>query len=91
MSRLDMLQRKYTELLHDMKRTEREHIKSKKRADQLQKEKDAGRTELNRVTAMKDKLEKLSRDVTKENKKLKVGNSEPIVCIVSSRTDAKGD
>ncbi|OCK84158.1 hypothetical protein K432DRAFT_145638 [Lepidopterella palustris CBS 459.81] len=71
MSRLEVVQKKYTELLQDMKRTERDHIKAKKRGDQLQKEKDAGRTELNRVTAMKDKLEKLSRDVTKENKKLK--------------------
>lgn len=72
MSRLDALQRKYTELLADMKRTERDHQKAKKRGDQLQKEKDAQRTELNRVTAMKDKLEKISRDFTKENKRLKV-------------------
>jgi hypothetical protein len=72
MSRLDVLQRKYTELLQDMKRTERDHQKAKKRGDQLQKEKDAQRTELNRVTAMKDKLEKLSRDFTRDNKKLKV-------------------
>lgn len=72
MSRLDVLQKKYTELLQDMKRTEREHQKAKKRGDQLQKEKDAQRTELNRVTAMRDKLEKISRDFTKENKKLKV-------------------
>ncbi|KAF2499505.1 hypothetical protein BU16DRAFT_453961 [Lophium mytilinum] len=71
MSRLEVVQKKYTELLQDMKRTERDHIKAKKRGDQLQKEKDAGRTELNRVTTMKDKLEKLSRDVTKDNKKLK--------------------
>lgn len=73
LSRLDVVQKKYTELLQDMKRIERDHIKAKKRADQLQKEKDSGRTELNRVNTMKDKLEKLSRDVTKENKKLKVG------------------
>ena len=75
MSRLEVVQKKYTELLQDMKRTERDHIKAKKRGDQLQKEKDAGRTELSRVTTMKDKLEKLSRDVTKENKKLKVSQS----------------
>jgi cell division protein FtsB len=72
MSRLDVLQKKYTELLQDMKRTEREHQKAKKRGDQLQKEKDAQRTELSRVTTMKDKLEKISRDFTKENKRLKV-------------------
>jgi len=78
MSRLEVVQKKYTELLQDMKRTERDHIKAKKRGDQLQKEKDAGRTELNRVTTMKDKLEKLSRDVTKENKKLKVSGRRPL-------------
>jgi Myosin-like coiled-coil protein len=75
MSRLEVVQKKYTELFQDMKRTERDHIKAKKRGDQLQKEKDAGRTELSRVTTVKDKLEKLSRDVTKENKKLKVSQS----------------
>ncbi|KAF2266326.1 hypothetical protein CC78DRAFT_154419 [Lojkania enalia] len=71
LSRLEIVQKKYSELLADMKRTERDHQKAKKRADQLQKEKDSQRTELNRVTAMKDKLEKISRDFTKENKKLK--------------------
>lgn len=72
MSRVDTIQKKYAELLHDMKRTERDHQKAKKRGDQLQKEKDSQRTELNKVTAMKDKLEKISRDFTKENKRLKV-------------------
>lgn len=72
--RLEAVQRKYSELLADMKRTEREQIKAKKRADQLQKEKDASRAELNKANAVKDKLEKLSRDVTKENKKLKVSH-----------------
>lgn len=70
-SRLEAVQKRYTELLQDMKRTERDHIKAKKRGDQLQKEKDAQKTEMNKVVAMKDKLEKLSRDLTKENKKLK--------------------
>lgn len=70
--RLDALQKKYTELLHEMKRLERDYQKAKKRGDQLQKEKDAQRTELNKVTVMKDKLEKMSRDFTKENKRLKV-------------------
>ncbi len=66
------MQRKYAELLAEMKRTEREHIKSKKRADQLQKEKDASRSELSKMTAVKEKLEKLCRELQKENKKLKV-------------------
>ncbi|KAF1949371.1 hypothetical protein CC80DRAFT_429275 [Byssothecium circinans] len=71
LSRLDVVQKRYTELLADMKRTERDHQKAKKRGDQLQKEKDASRSELNKVTTMKDKLDKLSRDLAKENKKLK--------------------
>lgn len=91
MSRLDTLQKKYSELLQDMKRTEREHIKTKKRADQLQKEKDAGRTELNRVTAMKDKLDKLARDVTKENKKLKVRLSVSIGECRAHEMQGRGD
>lgn len=77
MSRVDALQRKYTELLQEMKRTERDHQKAKKKGDQLQKEKDAQRTELNRVTTIKDKLEKISRDFTKENKRLKVRRNDP--------------
>jgi len=76
MSRLEIVQRKYTDLLADMKRMEREHIKSKKRADQLQKEKDASRSELGKMTTVKDKLEKLCRELQKDNKKLKVGVQE---------------
>lgn len=72
LSRLEAVQKKYTELLAEMKRTEREHNKAKKRADQLQKEKDKGITDLNKATQAKDKLEKIARDFTKENKKLKV-------------------
>lgn len=72
-SKIDTLQKKYSELLSDMKRTEREHIKTKKRADQLQNEKTTQRSEFTKATTMKDKLEKLSRELTKENKKLKVG------------------
>lgn len=71
LSRLEVVQKRYTELLSAMKRTEREHQKAKKRGDQLQKEKDAQRSELNKVTTIKDKLDKLSRDFAKENKKLK--------------------
>lgn len=74
LSRLEAVQKKYTELLAEMKRTEREHNKAKKRADQLQKEKDKGITDLNKATQAKDKLEKIARDFTKENKKLKVSS-----------------
>lgn len=78
-TKVDTLQRKYSELLAEMKRTEREHIKSKKRGDQLQKEKDTQRSELTKSNSMKEKLEKLSRELTKENKKLKVRtNNSPM-------------
>lgn len=71
--RLEAVQKKYTELLADMKRLDRENVKSKKRADQLQKERDHGRSELSKTVSMKEKLEKLCREFTRENKKVKVG------------------
>ena len=71
-NKVDALQKKYSELLSEMKRTEREHIKAKKRGDQLQKDKDSQRSEFTKASSMKEKLEKLSRELTKENKKLKV-------------------
>jgi chromosome segregation ATPase len=72
LSRLEIVQKKYTDLLADLRRLEREHAKSKKRAEQLQKERDAGRTELSKMVAMKEKMEKLSRELQKEKQKLKV-------------------
>lgn len=72
LSRLEAVQKKYTELLADMKRLDRDHVKSKKRADQLQKDKDHGRSELSKTVSMKEKLEKLCRELTRENKKMKV-------------------
>ena len=73
LSRLDAVQKKYTELLGDMRRLDRDHAKNKKRADLLQKEKDHGRSELGKTVSMKEKLEKLCRELQKENKKMKVG------------------
>lgn len=70
-SKLDIVQRKYTELLSEMKKVEREHQKAKKRGDQLQKEKDEIAKERTKERGLKDKLEKLSRELTRENKKLK--------------------
>ena len=70
-SKLDAVQRKYTELLSEMKKVEREHVKAKKRGDQLQKEKEEVGKERTRERGLKEKLEKLSRELTKENKKLK--------------------
>ena len=72
LERVDALQKRNSELFADMKRLEREHAKSKKRADQLQKEKDSGRSELSKTSSMKEKLEKLCRELQRENKKTKV-------------------
>ena len=72
MTRLETVHKKYTELLADMKKLDRDYSKSKKRADQLQKDQDKGQSELNKTVTMKDKLEKLCRELTKENKKVKV-------------------
>lgn len=72
MTRLETVHKKYTELLADMKKLDRDYAKSKKRADQLQKDQEKGKSELNKTVTMKDKLEKLCRELTKENKKVKV-------------------
>jgi chromosome segregation ATPase len=74
MQRSDMVQKKYEELLADMKKTEREFAKIKKKSDQQQKELDKSKSEGNKTATMKDKLEKLCRELTKENKKMKDEN-----------------
>ncbi|KAI5306013.1 hypothetical protein KEM56_002539 [Ascosphaera pollenicola] len=74
MTRLETVQRKYTELLAEMKKLDREYAKSKKRGDQLQKEQEKSKSELGKTATMKDKLEKLCRELTKENKKVKDEN-----------------
>lgn len=71
MQRLEALREKYSQLLRDMKSTERELQKAKKRGDTLQKEKDTVKSELNKSNSTKDRLEKLSRDTNSENKKLR--------------------
>ncbi len=73
MSKLETVQKKYTELLADMKRVDRENTKNKKRADLFQKEKDQARSQLTKTDAVKAKLETLCRELQRENKKSKVG------------------
>ena len=70
--KIESLTKRCTELYAEMKKLEKENIKQKKRADQLQKDKDLGRTELTKTTGLKEKLEKLCRELQKENNKLKV-------------------
>lgn len=72
LAKVDAIQTKYSELLHDMKRLERDHAKARKRADQLQKEKDQSRSEMQKAVALKHKLETLCRELQKENKRIKV-------------------
>jgi len=70
--KIEHLTKRCSDLLSEMKRHERESIKNKKRGDQLQKDKDNTRNELNKTTSLKEKLEKLCRELQKENNKLKV-------------------
>ncbi|KAJ6161386.1 hypothetical protein N7470_004782 [Penicillium chermesinum] len=76
MVKLETVHKRYTDLLADMKKLDRDHAKSKKRADQLQKDQEKGKSELNKTVTMKDKLEKLCRELTKENKKVKDENKK---------------
>ncbi|KAL2021467.1 hypothetical protein VTK56DRAFT_7100 [Thermocarpiscus australiensis] len=72
--KIEHLTKRCSDLLAEMKRLERESIKNKKRGDQLQKDKDNSRNELNKTTSLKEKLEKLCRELQKENNKLKNEN-----------------
>ena len=72
LQKIETLQKRVTEHLADMKRLERDNLKNKKRGDILQKEKDHGRTELSKSVGLKEKLEKLCRELQKENNRLKV-------------------
>ena len=76
LNKIETVQRKYSELLADMKKLERDHAKNKKRADLLQKEADKAKSENSKTNTLKDKLEKLCRELTKENKKMKVRNED---------------
>ena len=67
MARVDAVQKRFSQLVGDMKRLERDYQKSKKRADLLQKEKDAAKSELNKANSLKEKLEKLCRELQKDN------------------------
>ena len=73
LSKLETLQKKYSELLSDMRRLDRDNAKNKKRADLYQKEKDQSRSQLTKTDAVKAKLESVCRELQKENKKLKAG------------------
>jgi chromosome segregation ATPase len=72
LDKIDHLTKRCSELFASMKRLERDSVKNKKRADQLQKDKDTSRNEVTKQTTLKEKLEKLCRELQRENNKLKV-------------------
>ncbi|RQM05430.1 hypothetical protein DH86_00001976, partial [Scytalidium sp. 3C] len=58
----------------EMKRLERDNLKNKKRGDMFQKEKDHAKNELNKTMTLKEKLERLCRELQRENNRLKSEN-----------------
>ncbi|KAG9087084.1 hypothetical protein FRC06_002747 [Ceratobasidium sp. 370] len=63
-----VVQTKYIELFQEMKRLEREHAKEKQK---LTKDKDAAKTQYNKASQARAKLESLARELQKDNKKLR--------------------
>ncbi|KAM3527114.1 hypothetical protein MY4038_006500 [Beauveria bassiana] len=74
--KIDHLTKRSSELLADMRRLEKENQKNKKRGDILQKERDINRTELSKTIGLKEKLEKLCRELQRDNNKMKNENKE---------------
>ncbi|KAK9237728.1 myosin-like coiled-coil protein-domain-containing protein [Lipomyces kononenkoae] len=71
LGKITVIQQKYSELFQEMKRHERDHIRAKRRAELLQKEKDQARSEMTKALSVKEKLENLCRELQKENKRIK--------------------
>ncbi|TQV90898.1 alpha-taxilin [Cordyceps javanica] len=74
--KIDFLTKRSSELLADMRRMDKENQKNKKRGDILQKERDMNRTELSKTVGLKEKLEKLCRELQRDNNKMKNENKE---------------
>jgi hypothetical protein len=72
MQKIDYLTKRSSELLADMRRLEKENQKNKRTRDNLQKERDNNRTELSKTVGLKEKLEKLCRELQRDNNKMKV-------------------
>jgi chromosome segregation ATPase len=69
--KIDFLLKRCSEHLAELRRAQRDNKTNKTRADNLQKDKDANRTELSKNVGLKEKLEKLCRELQKDNNKLK--------------------
>jgi len=74
--KIDFLMKKSSDLLAEMRRVDRENQKNRKRGDVLQKERDNSRSDLSKQVQLKEKLEKLCRELQKDNNKLKTENKE---------------
>ncbi|KAL2068719.1 hypothetical protein VTL71DRAFT_15057 [Oculimacula yallundae] len=74
LQKIEVLHKRVSDLFTSMKRLDRDNQKNKKRGDQLQKEKDLARTESSKNLNMKDKLEKLCRELQRDNNRLKSEN-----------------
>lgn len=74
LSKIEYLTKRSSDLLAEMRRLERENQKNKRRGDNLQKERDTSRTELGKTVGLKEKLEKLCRELQRDNNKMKVGS-----------------
>ena len=72
MQKIDHLTKRSSELLADMRRLDKENQKNKRRGDTLQKERDGSRSELSKTVGLKEKLEKLCRELQRDNNKMKV-------------------
>ncbi|KAL3428287.1 muscle-derived protein (neurite-outgrowth-promoting) [Phlyctema vagabunda] len=73
-AKIDYLSSKATEFFREMKRTQLSYQKEKKARDQLQKEKDRNGSELSKSVTLREKLEKLCRELQRENNRLKGEN-----------------
>lgn len=76
MQKIDYLTKRSSELLADMRRLEKDNQKNKRSRDNLQKERDGNRTELSKTVGLKEKLEKLCRELQRDNNKMKNENKE---------------
>lgn len=80
LQKIETLQKRVAEHFAEMKRLERDNLKNKKRGDMFQKEKDHAKNELNKTMTLKEKLERLCRELQRENNRLKVGLHRLLCC-----------
>lgn len=79
MQKIDHLTKRSTELLFKLRRLEKTHQLDKRSKETLQKERDNSRSELSKTVGLKEKLEKLCRELQRDNNKMKVSK---IICVI---------